>query len=182
MRHSSCRWSVATWCTTWRLIHIDWNIPKHLARFDWQDLPNGGIQVKVFPHDTAGDNAEAAPSPTPLFQASFKTLPLVPSFPFSTGWAKYVGLDLNFVQPPVPQGVPSEVVGTEEWCKCIITQSSSQTHVGWFDISQRDVDGKLTALFDNFWPGLGRWHLGVRMDNATIDVPEGEFWAGKPIS
>lgn len=154
----------------------DWNIPKHLARFDWKDLPNGAKQCKVFPHDTDGDVAEASASAKPLFQASFKTVPYMPAFPMSTKWFKYLGVDTALVQPPVPQGNPGEVVGTEQWCKCEMTQAASRTHVGWMDLSQRDSDGKLTGLFENFWPGMGRWQLGVRMNNADLNIPEGEYW------
>lgn len=158
------------------LLSTDWNIPKHLARFDWKCLADGTMQVHVFPHDTGLDGTEAEASSTPLFKAAFKTLPLVPAFPLSTSWAKYLGLDLNLVQPPVPQGTSREVVGTDRWCKVRIPQSSSSTHIGWFDISQRDDNGRLDGLFENFMPGLGRWHLGVRMDDAILTVPEGLHW------
>ncbi|KAL1858860.1 hypothetical protein Daus18300_009858 [Diaporthe australafricana] len=154
----------------------NWNIPKHLARFDWKDLPNGAKQCRVFPHDTDRDVAEATASEKPLFQASFMTIPYVPAFPMSTKWFKYLGVNSALVQPPVPQGKPEEVVGTEQWCKCEMTQAASRTQVGWMDLSQRDDDGKLTGLFENFWPGMGRWQLGVKMDNADLDIPEGEYW------
>ena len=29
----------------------DWDIPKHLARFEFNDLAAGGLEVKVFPYD-----------------------------------------------------------------------------------------------------------------------------------
>lgn len=155
---------------------LNWNIPKHLASFEWKDLPDGSKQCKVFPHDTTGDATEASPSTTPLFQASFKTVPLVPAFPLSTKWFDYLGVNTALVQPPVPQGPTPEVVGTEEWCRCPTVQSTSRAHVGWMDLNQRDEDGKLTGLFENFWPGLGRWRLAVRMDNAILDIREGEHW------
>ena len=103
-------------------------------------------------------------------------MPLVPSFPLSTKWFEFLGVNTALVQPPVPQGATPEVVGTEEWCRCPSVQSASRTHVGWMDLSQRDEDGKLTGLFENFWPGLGRWQLAVRMDNAILDIREGEHW------
>lgn len=157
-------------------MHQDWNIPKHLAKFEWRDLPNGAKQCKVFPHDTSGDANESSPSTTPLFQASFKTVPLVPSFPLSTKWFEYFGVSTALVQPPVPQGAQPEIVGTKEWCRSPSIQSSSKTHVGWMDLRQRDEEGKLTGLFENFFPGLGRWQLAVRMDNADFDIKEGEHW------
>lgn len=115
----------------------------------------------------------------PLFQASFKTIPFVPAFPMSTAWAKYLGMDLSIVQPPLPQGTSREVAGTENWCKCLVTQTASRTHVGWFDLKQEKEKGEDLSLsgFENFWPGLKRWHLGIRMDDAIIEVPEGEYWS-----
>lgn len=145
-----------------------------MARFDWRDLADDSTEVKVFPYE-ADESAQSAVA-TPLFRASFKKIRYTPAFPFSTTWTKYLGLDIAVVQPPLPQGRSSEVVGTERWCKCNITQYSPRTSVCWVDISQRDENGELLGLFENFWPGLGRWHLGVRMDDATIEVPEGEFW------
>lgn len=103
-------------------------------------------------------------------------MPLVPSFPLSTRWFEYFGVNTALNQPPVPQGAPPEVVGTEEWCRSQSIQSSSKTHVGWMDLRQRDEEGKLTGLFENFWPGLGRWQIAVRMDNAVVDIGEGEYW------
>lgn len=43
-------------------------------------------------------------------------------------------------------------------------------------MSQKDAGGKSTSLFENFWPGLGRWQLGVRMDDAAVLIPEGRYW------
>ncbi|KAF4979879.1 hypothetical protein FZEAL_3990, partial [Fusarium zealandicum] len=31
---------------------LDWNVPKHLARFSWTDNPDGSTTVHVYPHDT----------------------------------------------------------------------------------------------------------------------------------
>lgn len=139
------------------------------------------MKVHVFPHDTDLDGTEAEAASTPFFKAAFKTLPPVPAFPLSTSWAKYLGLDLNLVQPPVPQGTSKEVVGTKRWCKVRIPQSSSSSHVGWFDISQKDDNGGTDGLFENFLPGLGRWQLGVRMDDATLMVPEGLRWESSDL-
>ncbi|KUI66632.1 hypothetical protein VM1G_02306 [Cytospora mali] len=151
----------------------NWNIPKHLARFEWIDLPNGAKRVKVFPSD---ESSEASGTPIPLLQASFKAIPFVPAFPLSTTWFEKLGVETAIVQPPLPQGVSKEAVGTEQWCRCPLTQYSPKTHLGWFDLRQRDEQGKLTGLFENFWPGMGRWQLGVRMDHAELVIPEGQHW------
>lgn len=100
----------------------------------------------------------------------------MPSFPLSTGWFDYLGVATALNQPPVPHGSRPEAAGTEEWCRCASAQSARRTHLGWMDLSQRDDEGKLTGLFENFWPGLGRWQLAVRMDNADVTIGEGEHW------
>lgn len=148
--------------------------------------------MQVYPHDTGPDEAEteaeAEPSPAPLFRASFRTVPLVPSFPLSTSWARHLpggGPDLSLAQPPLPRGAAPEAAGTDRWCRFLAAQSSPRAHLGWFDVRQRDGEARGRppagppgggALFENFLPGLGRWHLGVRMDDATIHVPEGQHW------
>lgn len=156
----------------------DWNIPKHLASFDFKEDKNGTTHIQVFPHDTTGDVSEAAPSTKPFFRATFKPVPLVPSFPASLGLLKYAGFDLTIVHPPVPEGNGSqgELAGTDRWCAVDPGQSSRRTSIGWFDMRQADGGGDATGGFENFWPGLKRWHLGVRMDDADIDFPDGRYW------
>ena len=159
-------------------MYLDWNIPKHLASFDFETEADGSTLVKVFPHDTAGDASEAAASTTPFFQARFKSVPFVPSFPSSTDLLKYVGLDPTLVLPPLPAGEGSqgELPGTEQWCEIVPRESARRTTVGWFDLSQADGKGDVPGEHENFWPGIKRWHLGVKMENAKIDFPAGRHW------
>lgn len=157
---------------------VDWNIPKHLASFDFKDNADGSTSVKVFPHDTAGDVAETSASSTPLFQANFKPIRYLPSFPTSTNLLKYVGVDATLVQPPLPEGNGSqdELPGTDQWCAIVPGQSARKTTVGWFD-SRQGQEGKETeGHFENFWPESRRWHLGVKMEDAEIDFPNGKHW------
>ncbi|KAI9152051.1 acetoacetate decarboxylase (ADC) domain-containing [Paramyrothecium foliicola] len=159
----------------------NWNVPKHLAKFDWSTAADGSTSVKVYPHDEASapgyTAAEAEPSPRPWFQATFKPVPLVPAFPLATGWVNYFGFDTRLVLPPVPanpHASQGELPGTDRWCAILPQQYSRRCSVGWFDLAQ-DKDGG--CGFDNFWPGLGRWQLGIKMDNAEVifDHPE-ETW------
>ncbi|KAF7555774.1 hypothetical protein G7Z17_g1864 [Cylindrodendrum hubeiense] len=151
------------------------------TRFDWSDSPNGATTVKVFPHDTdPQDAAEATASPVPFFQATFKPWRFAPSFPFRTSWIDYLGITTTLALPPLPNGNGSqgELPGTDRWCTIIPQQYSRRTMVGWFDIAQhRDDNGQLTGDHENFWPGLGRWQLGVKMENADLafNDPE-ESW------
>ncbi|KJZ73016.1 hypothetical protein HIM_07588 [Hirsutella minnesotensis 3608] len=176
---------------------INWGCPKHLARFDWDNKADGSVSVKVFPHDVSGDASEATPSATPFFQATFKTLPYAPSFPFATRWLGMLGFNTTVVMPPLPQGAGSqgELPGTDRWLSFVPHQYSRNTRVAWFDMAQAKGRPGLAAKApgaadvdkgaadgdgpDNFWPGLGRWQLGMVMKNADVvfDHPV-ETWSG----
>lgn len=113
-------------------------------------------------------------------------------------------MDLALVQPPLPVGKGENsriLAGTEDegWCKVEPAEWSKKCRVGWWDLKQEgDGDGEGQALlggegeggegeggegegedgerFENWWPGNGRWHLGVMMEDATIEFPVGERW------
>ncbi|KFA49879.1 hypothetical protein S40293_01195 [Stachybotrys chartarum IBT 40293] len=150
----------------------NWGVPKHLARFDWATLPDGTTTVKVFPHDTIpSDTTESSPSPIPLFQASFRPrIPYIPRFPFATYWADYLGLSTTLVMPPLPENPHAslgEIPASDRWYAIEPKEYSRQTSLGWVDLDQGEHRPREDC--PNFWPGVGRWHLGVKMENATID-------------
>ncbi|KAI1429976.1 hypothetical protein F5Y12DRAFT_709522 [Xylaria sp. FL1777] len=158
----------------------NWNIPKHLARFEWEDLDGGAVRVQVYPHDTTGDISEPRPCNIPLFQATFTPIPWAPSFPFSFSWLRYLGLEACLVHPPLPAGKGSqgELPGTHRWCKVEPSISTRRAGLAWVDLSQKNRKGELTssAPHKNFWPGLGRWQLTLKLEDADIDFPEGTYW------
>lgn len=168
----------------------DWNIPKHIARFEFKQLSNGGVFISVFPLQSDISGVESKPSGTPFFQATYKDIPYIPRFPSSTGLFKYVGLDLSLVQPPLPEGkgAPAELPGTKNWCKISPAQHSSKTSLGWWDLQRRestelepllsreDGGASTSGGYENWWPGIGRWRIGMKMEDATIIFPEGEYW------
>lgn len=150
---------------------LDWNIPKHLARFDWEEAPDKSLTVRVYPHDTLGDKTEATASPTPFFQATMKQVPLIPSFPFSSNWLSPVGIDLECVHPPLPEGRGSqgELPGTNSWCAFTPAFSGKAVSFMTFDMEQyREDDRMVPQRNKNFWPGLGKWRVGIMMENATL--------------
>ncbi|WYZ42462.1 hypothetical protein EsH8_VI_000161 [Colletotrichum jinshuiense] len=155
----------------------NWNIPKHLAAFEWKENTDGSTTVKVFPHDTSGDLKEASASTTPLFQATFKYVPYVPSFPLSLDIFKYF-VDATLVQPPLPEGNGSqgELPGTDRWCSISPGQNSKKASLGWFDIRQTDENGNAVGEHENFWPGLGRWQLGLKLENSDVTFAEPKHW------
>jgi len=164
---------------------INWNIPKHLARFDWTEDEHGETAVKIYPHDTTGDPRESKPAGKPWFQAKFKpSLPGV--LPFSTDLYKILGVNATLAQPPLPYANTSlgELAGTSHWAATVPEQVTDSASLGIFDLNQEggDVEGNLGTNavgdenFPNFWPGLLRFHPGIKLENATITFNAPEIW------
>ncbi|KAF2968785.1 hypothetical protein GQX73_g4839 [Xylaria multiplex] len=158
----------------------NWNIPKHLARFEWDELGDGATGVRVYPHDTTGDSSEPRPCDVPLFQTTLKPIRWVPGFPFYSSWLRYLGLEPCLVQPPLPTGKGSqgELPGTDGWCKIVPGISTKRASLAWADLSQKNEQSKLTSSVacENFWPDLGRWQLTLKLEDADIEFPEGIRW------
>jgi hypothetical protein len=178
-------------CTsTWVTNFSDWNIPKHLAKFKFNNLSDGGLSISVYPREDG-----LAESKTPFFSAIFKPLSYLPSIPMSTTVAKYIGLDLNIVQPPLPamESAQGELPGTDAWCKIMPFESSRKASVGWWDLKQQtpgvtENDPLLAnesppnegdnKHYENWWPGGSRRVIGMVMEDAEILFPEGDYWTG----
>jgi hypothetical protein len=157
---------------------IDWNIPKHLAYFDWQEKEDGSTVVKVYPHDTTEDPHETTASKELFFQTTFKPMAYVPSFPLSTSLLGYIGIDAELAQPPLPEGKGSqgELPGTDKWCSVMPGQKSRKASLGWFDIRQTDEQGTRVGDYENFWPGLGRWQVGLKLKDSEIEFGQANHW------
>ncbi|KAK3393336.1 hypothetical protein B0H63DRAFT_457988 [Podospora didyma] len=164
-----------------------WNIPKHLARFEWTTDPADGSQhVKVFPHDThvPYDATESTPnSKTPFFQCTIRQpVRFIPSFPFSTRALAKLGINMAVAHPPLPEGKGTrygELPGTMEWSFLPeIVQYSSRTSLVWIDVSQKDEEtgAEPEDGFENFWPGMRRWNLALELKDGGADIPVGERW------
>ena len=163
-----------------------WNLPKHLARFEWTDNPqDGSTHVKVFPHDTAGtpyyDPSESTPNTVPFFQCTIQPMKYVPSFPLNITLLGKLGLDPTLIQPPLPEGTEAsqgELAGTELWRDCLFAVKSPSVSLGWADVSQKDEDGKVLGgdEYENFFPGLKRWNLAVKWKDATVTIDAGKSW------
>jgi hypothetical protein len=177
---------------TTSLTCLDWNIPKHLAKFEFKELPDNSVSISVYPREQGGSRTPSELHQKPFFAATYKPISYLPRFPSSTEWFKYLGVDLNFVQPPLPEGRKEDVElpGTNRWTMVKSVERSSKTSLGWWDMKRgplTEEDGILTrnsedsdliaGEFENWWPGLGRWRLGMKMEEATIEFPEGKHWA-----
>ncbi|MCJ1417483.1 hypothetical protein MMC32_003827 [Xylographa parallela] len=186
---------------------LNWNIPKHLARFSFTSPSPGTTKVEVFPNDTTGDSIESTASMRPFFTGIYSPVSYIPRFPFSTRIAGYLGIDFHLVQPPLPEGnaKDGELPGTTKWCKILPLQYSSKTSMIWVDLKQtvtsakgisaksqpeniagatgdavamgpgRQADG-IYSEFENWWPGLGRWQMGLKLENAIVEFGEGKYW------
>ncbi|MCJ1385718.1 hypothetical protein MMC17_008841 [Xylographa soralifera] len=177
---------------------INWNIPKHLARFSFTSLSPGTVKIEVFPNDTTGNSTESTASVRPFFTGIYSPVSYIPRFPFSTRIAGYLGIDFNLVQPPLPEGnaKDGELPGTTQWCKILPLQYSNKTSMTWVDLKQTVKSAKETpakpqqgdtadttehsngvySQFENWWPGLGRWQIGLKLEDAAIEFGEGTHW------
>ncbi|CAN9128043.1 unnamed protein product [Alternaria sp. RS040] len=164
----------------------NWNIPKHLAKFDWVEGDNGESSVKIYPYDTTGDDFESKPADKPWFQATFK--PSVPvGLPFSTDLYNLLGVDTLLAQPPLPFGNSTydELPGTDHWAATTPNQKTDSASLEIIDIYQGDgdvEDGRNTnavgdEYFPNFWPGLPRLNVGTKLENATITFSAPTIWS-----
>jgi len=180
---------VNTMCRANQIL-IDWNIPKSLAKFTFTTLPNGATLITVHPLEDG-----ITQSKVPYFSATFKPIPYLPSIPMSTSAAKYVGLDLSLVQPPLPsaKSAQGELSGTDRWCSIMPGEHSRNASVGWWDLKQGGNTEEDTLIgnegqghqikegYENWWPGSARWRFGLVMEDADIDFPEGEYWDGPKL-
>jgi hypothetical protein len=98
-------------------------------------------------------------------------------------------------------GKEGELPSTDEWCKVFPYQYSKKTSLGWWDLKQKmdktedspllnsdegggDGDGDGMAgeestysTEENWWPEIGRWRIGVKMEDTTIVFEKAETWS-----
>lgn len=165
---------------------LDWNIPKHLARFDWTTSADGSESVKIYPHDTTALLDESSgPSKKPFFQATFKKPLLgdILQLPLSNALLTYLGglnLDpLTLASPPLPKGngVYGELQGTDHWANTEFGLKSGLAAVGTMDIYQGPQGDQVgntgrnavgDEYFPNFWPGMPRINAAIRVKNGVV--------------
>lgn len=97
------------------------------------------------------------------------------------------------MHPPLPRGRggEQELPSTDTWCKSMPVEYSSKASMGWWDLRQprgSEEDALLqnpdavsnqmeSSEHENWWPGLGRWRLGMKMEDAIVEFDKGEFWS-----
>ena len=110
----------------------------------------------------------------------------------SSTWLSYLGISTYILQPPLPEGDPSEVVvGSEDWKRSLPILKSKRAKMVWIDmkqtvkgnkgdkaaVGQGETDALLKKqedLNENWWPGMRRWHLGMVCEDATLQIGEPE--------
>jgi hypothetical protein len=109
-------------------------------------------------------------------------------------------MDLTIAQPPLPLGANNKPLlpGTDRWCALLPLEYSSKTSFGWWNLKPgrpTEEDPLLAGAESGFdedgshgnegkqewWPGLGKWRIGLRMEEATVEFPEGEHWYGPQL-
>ena len=111
----------------------------------------------------------------------------------SISWLSYLGILSSILQPPLPEGDPADVVvGTKDWKRSYPTLYNKRTKLVWIDMKQADQDhgngvaadgseGSTTLLkqdgkgYENWWPGMRRWNLGVVFQDATLELGDPEI-------
>ncbi|KAH8172072.1 hypothetical protein LIA77_08840 [Sarocladium implicatum] len=163
-----------------------WNIPKHLADFAFTTNSDGSTTLTLRPF-------ESPPSTPPLFTTNFRPTPYLPSFPCSLS-AVSPFISLNIVNPPLPSLFAAGeeetedakmLCGTDRWCSFTPKIASWKSSLGWFDMRQAVQDGSdndnrsgetEAAKETNFWPGWGRWRIGVYMKDAKAIFDQPKTW------
>ncbi|EMC92857.1 hypothetical protein BAUCODRAFT_264299 [Baudoinia panamericana UAMH 10762] len=142
----------------------NWNIPKHLARFEFSappvakgSSPPKQLTVSVYPPDSEDANAK------PFFRATFAPISYLPAFPLSTS---YMPLDMTIVQPPIPAGEDSILCGTDKWVRFQTTFATSRAYL--MRATNEDDYGKVKQ--EGWWPRVKPWSTGFWLEEAVLDV------------
>jgi hypothetical protein len=178
---------------------VNWNIPKHLARFSFSapptpagSSPPESLTVKIFPPgSTDGDGTG------PFFACTLKPFTWVPSMPVSSRW---LPLSTVHAQPPLPEGMkfrsaaegevngkkidPYDIspenehalmAGTDRWCLFPVTSYSPRVRGCWVNIHEpeKNAEGEATK----YWPqSVTPWSVGAWMEETEMGILEPSQW------
>jgi hypothetical protein len=176
---------------------LNWNIPKHLARFSFSEpttsstsSPPQSLKVRVYPPGTSENDGVP-----PFFACTLTPWRWIPRIPLNTA---YVPMSLMLAQPPCPEAfgrqaaveaeaqssVPIDaydishktedavLVGTERWC-AIEVKASMGARGCWVEMGKENGDeaGK-------YWPkGVEPWvSVGAWMEDGMFEFGEPLEW------
>ena len=181
---------------------LNWNIPKHLARFSFSapSTPHGAspprdLTVKVFaPGTEDGDGVQ------PFFACKLTPWRWVPSVPLNMAWAP---ISMVHVQPPIPEpkghrgAVEAEMedqkrgvnideydtspknevavaAGTDRWCSFGIGGKVQRARGCWVEVLKVGAEG---GEEKRYWlQGVKLWSFGGWMEDATLHIGEPLEW------
>ncbi|KAF2017618.1 hypothetical protein BU24DRAFT_345038 [Aaosphaeria arxii CBS 175.79] len=187
---------------------LNWNIPKHLARFDFSapvtpagSSPPESLTVKVFtPGSKDGDGVN------PFFACTLKPWRWVPSVPVSSRW---LPLSTVLAQPPVPEApgfkaaVDVEVkksvrtdeydinpdleesilAGTEDWCLFPITSYAPRARGCWVTVHETGKGGSNSEVGDQAanQEAVKSWPQDVRPWSIGAWMEDAELGIPEPL-
>ena len=141
----------------------------------------------------------------PFFTTVIHSISYAPSVPFDSQWMGYLGFSTRLLQPPLPEGKDAGVeVGTGDWKRSAPRMWSKKARFVWLDMRQSgrrggdgmggtgsagDGDGEVQGEgggvisrehreeegWENWWPKMGRWHLGLECQDTTLTLGEPEI-------
>ncbi|UPX13062.1 uncharacterized protein EKO05_0003590 [Ascochyta rabiei] len=181
---------------------LNWNIPKHLARFSFSApaTPRGAappkdLTVSVFPPGTEDGDAVQ-----PFFACRLTPWKYVPAVPVNMGW---LPISTTHVQPPIPESAghkravaaelqaqgrgaavdPYDIssknevavaVGTERWCAFGIGGRGRRARGCWVEVLH---NGAEVGEEKSYWPqGLRPWRFGGWIEDAVFEIEEPVEW------
>ena len=160
----------------------NWNIPKHMARFEFTNLGEsaeqqrllsgrgtvqpGGLRVDVFGAEPGAEKA--------FFSATLRPVWFpIPYISFSSTWLKTIGINPPLLQPPLPQGDTAEECDTQNWKKSVAKLSSRKCSAMWCEMTFPQV-GRNEQV-PPFLPGdagkwWANWLLALQMEDAILEI------------
>lgn len=186
---------------------LNWNIPKHLARFTFSapptpqgTAPPASLTVRVYPpHTTENDGTP------PFFAAKLTPFTYLPALPVSTSYLPFI--PTTIVQPPVP-AAPSHaaaaaaaieaetaphgpdtydtradetalLAGTSQWAAFSIAAQIARARGCWVEVEQRATELEVREAARWFPQGLGAWSVGAWCEGGELGIPVPEVWEGR---
>ena len=180
---------------------LNWNIPKHLARFSFSSPPTppgasppSNLTVQVFPPGTKDGDGGA-----PFFACTLKPWTWVPPIPLNT---KYLPLSMAAAQPPLPAAPGYEkalgevlggaevdeydldpkkegavLVGTEKWRAFDIAAITPRARGCWVEVHEKKDNDVVEEGGKEWWPrNLGSWSVGAWMEDVDWRLGEVVEW------
>ena len=155
----------------------NWNIPKHLARFEFSappvgqgEKPSKELTVSVCPPAGRED------SDRPFFTATITPSKWLPAFPFSTAW---LPMNVTLVQPPLPAGENELLCGTEDWKMFRPKLFTKRARLMYASAAAGNDD----MDEDRHWPNSSQvnpWSVGLWIEDATFEIPVPESFGLHP--